>query len=87
VPDCCDYLRNRRHEIQTVEFAIINDEAHHYSMLTYYITIGSQIIQVKKIGFQEIEAIYLKGDWLSGADYLTCNDTWIYYLCRKGTGE
>jgi SAM-dependent methyltransferase len=87
LPDCRNHLRNRRHEIQTGEFAIVNDEGHHFGMLTYYITIEAQIIQIKKIGFEEIEPVDLNGNWLSEAEYLTCSDTWIYYLCRKGAGE
>jgi len=83
VPDCCGHFRNRRHEIQSDEFAIINDEAHHFTFLTYYITLEGQISQARTIGFQEIEAVDFNGNWLLEADYLTCSDAWIYYLCYK----
>ena len=83
IPDCAGHLRNRWQEIRSNEFAIINDEAHHFSLLTYYITIEAQIDQAQKIGFQDIEAIDLDGNWILHEDYVTCRDPWVYYMCHK----
>jgi ubiquinone/menaquinone biosynthesis C-methylase UbiE len=84
VPDCCGHLRNRWYEMQTDEFAIMNDEAHHFTSLNYYITIERQISQARAIGFRQIEPVDLDGNWLLEADYGNCSDPWVYYLCHKG---
>ena len=88
IPDCVGHFRNRWHEVRTDEFAIINDEAHHFGLLAYYIRIEEQINQARKIGFDDIEAIGLDGNWLREEDYVTCSDPWVYYICHKqGDGE
>lgn len=83
IRDCVGHFRNRWYEVRNDEFAIINDEAHHFALLAYYITIEEQVNQARTIGFQNIQAVGLDGNWLSQSDWLTCNDPWIYYLCYK----
>ena len=88
IPDCVGHLRNRWREIESDEFAIINDEAHHFALLTYYITLEEQINQARKIGFQNIEAVDQNGNWLLEQDYISCSDPWVYYICHKqGDGD
>src|SRR5690606_33195105 len=48
--------RNAKKETHTPEYAILNDEAHEYSLLTYYISVGNQIKQLKECGFGPIRA-------------------------------
>jgi ubiquinone/menaquinone biosynthesis C-methylase UbiE len=83
ISDCIGHFRNRWREVRSDEFAIINDEGHHFALLTYYIDIEGQINQARTIGFEDIHAVGLNGDWLSQSDWLTCSDAWIYYLCHK----
>jgi ubiquinone/menaquinone biosynthesis C-methylase UbiE len=82
-----NHMRNRRHEIRNDEFSIVNDEAHNYTLLAYYIDIEKQVHQLNKIGFREIEAADFAGNFLSEIDYTTCQDTTIYYICGKGGSE
>lgn len=74
-------IRNIKKESSCEDYAIINDEAHEYTLLTYYISIRSQIKQLKDIGFGKIDVFGLDGktvDW----ERTTNRDPWIYYLCR-----
>ena len=69
----------KRHEVITDEYAIINDNAHGYSLLTYYITISEQIKQLEGEGFRQIEAYDMEGHPVdAGYDF-----PWTYYLARK----
>jgi SAM-dependent methyltransferase len=81
---CINHLRNRRYERNNDEFSIVNDQAHYYTLMTYYVDVDKQINQLNEYGFQTIEAIDFSGHVLSESDYITCQDTWIYYVCRKG---
>jgi ubiquinone/menaquinone biosynthesis C-methylase UbiE len=83
VMETFNHLYNRRYERYNDEFAVINDSGHHYTLLTYYIDIDTQIRQLKGVGFQKIEAVDLNGNWLTEDHYARCKDPWIYYLCRK----
>jgi ubiquinone/menaquinone biosynthesis C-methylase UbiE len=73
------HLKMKRHEIYTDEYAIINDNAHEYSLLAYYISIEKQIKQLANIGFSDIEAYDMEGRQ-------TDHDIafpWTYYLAKK----
>jgi len=82
-----NHIRNRRYEVHNDEFSILNDQAHDYTLLTYYIDVEKQVYQLNKIGFRKIEAVDFDGNFLSEIDYTTCQDTSIYYICRKGGSE
>jgi len=84
---CFNHKRNRRYEIYDDEFCIVNDQGDDYTLLTYYIDVGKQINQLNECGFKTIEAIDLNGNVLSEIDYMECQDTWIYYICRKAVEE
>ncbi len=73
------HLRLRKHARRSEIYAIINDNAHGYSLLTYYITISRQIEQLADVGFGAAEAY-------DSAGTVQTSDTtspWIYYLTRK----
>jgi SAM-dependent methyltransferase len=73
------HLVMRKHEVSTDEYAIINDNAHGYSLLTYYITVNDQIKQLEEAGFLQIEAYDMEGHRVkTGRDF-----PWTYYLARK----
>jgi SAM-dependent methyltransferase len=73
------HLVMRKHEVSTDEYAIINDNAHGYSLLTYYITVAEQIKQLEAAGFLQIEAYDMEGHRVNaGYDF-----PWSYYLARK----
>lgn len=75
-----NHLRNRRYEIHTDEYSVINDKAHEYSLMTYYITISHQKEQLYNIGFKgPIKAYDRYGEEIIGDS----QDTWIYYLVKK----
>lgn len=75
-------LRNRNHEVFNEQYAIINDVAHNYAMLTYYIDKENQISQLEDVGFETIEMYDTLGNILN-LDSDDKNSAWIYYVARK----
>ena len=73
------HARMRKHEIETNEYAIINDNAHEFSLLTYYITIEEQKKQLLDAGFEAIEAFDMDGKVVDE----DVKFPWTYYLARK----
>jgi SAM-dependent methyltransferase len=73
------HVRMKRHEIHVNEYAILNDSAGDYSLLTYYISIDAQVRQAAQIGFDSIEAYNMNGQPVS-ADQ---SSPWIYFIVRK----
>ncbi len=68
---------------RTPAYAIINDDAHDYSLLTYYITARSQFDQLIDAGFRP-EAIYgLDGTKLASSEAReTAPSCWLYYVAN-----
>ncbi|MFL6229236.1 MAG: class I SAM-dependent methyltransferase [Pyrinomonadaceae bacterium] len=74
------HLRMRRHEIHADEYAVINDNAHGFSLLAYYISVPRQLAQLARVGFASAEAFDMEG-------HAVARDTrfpWIHYLATKG---
>ncbi len=79
-----NYLLNRRHERQSEEYAILNDSANDYQMLTYYISIERQIAQLKSTGYTAIDVVGFDGRRLSPSEYGGCKkDPFLHYVCRR----
>ncbi|MCA1816904.1 MAG: class I SAM-dependent methyltransferase [Acidobacteria bacterium] len=73
------HLRMRRHEVHADEYAVVNDNAHGFSLLAYYISAPAQLEQLRRAGFSSAEAYDMDG-------HPTARDTrhpWVYYLARK----
>jgi SAM-dependent methyltransferase len=69
----------RRYEVETSEYAIVNDDGLHYSLLTYYITLRKQIEQLESLQFT-IEGIYnVAGRYAEDDD----QSPWLYYVASK----
>ncbi len=73
------HFKMSRNEIQTDDYAVVNDGDHRFSMLVYYINIEKQVEQLTNNGFFDVEAYNCEGK-------LVERDTvshWVYYLARK----
>jgi|SRR6185437_15895729 len=57
-----------RHE---EDFALLNDNAHNYGLITYYISIPKQVEQLRLCGFEHVIAIDENGDHLNSKDWPT----------------
>lgn len=73
------HFRMRRHEVHTDEYAIVNDNAHGFSLLSYYIGMDQQKAQLTTAGFVEVEAYAIEGRKVESDR----NSPWIYYLAQK----
>jgi SAM-dependent methyltransferase len=82
--------RNRRRlghlQVFTPEYAILNDCAHHYSLLTYYIGRAQQTEQLRQAGFELLEA-YDRGAARIEPDGPDRHSSFIYYVARKAASE
>ena len=80
-----NHMRMKAHETSEPEYALVNDNAHGYSLLTYYISIEHQLAQLERSGFTAIEAVGLDGRWLTDKERSDSppRDPWIYYVCRR----
>lgn len=75
--------RMRRLERYEADYALCNDCACHYRLLTYYITPEAQRVQLEQLGFHGIDAFDLVGALVEfGCDRIT--DFMIHYLARAG---
>ncbi len=77
-----NHLRNRNRQQFDKEYAIINDVAHNYAMLTYYIDKVNQVKQLEDMGFETIEMYDTLGNILN-LDSDDKDSAWIYYVARK----
>ena len=78
----CNRLRNKNHQVFNEQYAIINDVAHNYAMLTYYIDKVNQVKQLEDVGFETIEMYDTFGNTLN-LDSDDKDSAWIYYVARK----
>jgi ubiquinone/menaquinone biosynthesis C-methylase UbiE len=78
----CNRLRNKNYQVFEEQYAIINDVAHNYAMLTYYIDKVNQLKQLENMGFETIEMYDTYGNTLDiNSD--DADSAWIYYVARK----
>jgi SAM-dependent methyltransferase len=77
------HLLMRKHEVSSTDYEIVNDSAHGFSLLTYYIRIDDQIKQLQAEGFEQIEAYDMDGARVQSDTVFP----WIYYLARKPFAE
>lgn len=63
------------------DYAWIRDEAHAFSLTTYYIKPRKQVEQLEALGFENIRIFRLDGrEVATGSDLSTLRDGWLYYL-------
>jgi len=72
-------LKHKKRELIYDDYAIINDSAHNYSLLTYYTTPAFLRKQITSQGFSEPE-FYLKSGELKKDSEL---DDWIFVTAKK----
>lgn len=76
--------RNRRRlrplQVEHDEYALVNDEAHGWSLLHYYISPAHQRTQLETAGFSEIE---VWDQWGTRTDAPSPASIWMYYACRR----
>jgi ubiquinone/menaquinone biosynthesis C-methylase UbiE len=73
------HQRMKRYEVRTEQYAIINDNAHGFSLLAYYISFAEQVKQLHEAQFVSVEAYDMEGNPTQG----DVNFPWIYYLARR----
>ncbi len=75
-------FKNKSHQLFKDQYAIINDVAHNYAMLTYYIDKVHQVKQLDNMGFETIEMYDTLGNMLD-LDSDDKDSAWIYYVAKK----
>ena len=75
-------IRMKRHEVHHEEYAILNDMAHEYSGLNYYIDSTHQDLQLSRLGFELTDVVSTAGIPLSKG--VAAEDSvWLYYVARN----
>jgi ubiquinone/menaquinone biosynthesis C-methylase UbiE len=71
--------KNKKLEIINAQYAVINDHAHAYSLLTFYTSPAYLRSQLSSIGFQNIRLLSRSGEETND----TRLDEWIFVTCKK----
>jgi SAM-dependent methyltransferase len=64
------------------KFAVLNDGALRFRLLTYYVDPTEQISQLTRIGFEKVRAFGRDGNEVPTHRLASAQDGWIYYLCE-----
>lgn len=80
-------LRNRRRllpfERSAADYALVNDDAHDYTFLHYYISRDAQVRQLEREGFQALECLDAEGRTVElGQD--ASESAELHYVARRG---
>ncbi len=78
----CNRFKKKSHQVFKDQYAIINDVAHNYAMLTYYIDKAHQVKQLDDMGLETIEMYDTLGNILD-LDSDDKDSAWIYYVAKK----
>jgi SAM-dependent methyltransferase len=73
------HLKMKKHNYHCQEYSIVNDYAHDFRVLTYYISGVKQKTQLERIGFKNTEIYDLTGKKCD----VNQKDGWMYYLTYK----
>ena len=76
------YLRVRRHQVRTSEYAILSDPRGGTKQLHYFISRRNQVEQLRANGFVDIDILSWDGRRVS-ADEADSDSSAFYYICRK----
>jgi SAM-dependent methyltransferase len=71
--------RSRAREIRTHDYALLNDEAHNYSLLTYYARRDAQLRQLESAGFTDVTSCGEQGEATTTKDD---ESRWLYYIAH-----
>jgi SAM-dependent methyltransferase len=77
-----NYISRRNLRRDEADHAILNDEAHRWQGVFYYISPDAQVSQLVSCGFEFVEALAEDGRTLRPGDSTEGNGT-IHYVCRK----
>lgn len=77
-----NHRRIRKLEVETPEYALINDVAERYSLLHYYITAPAQRLQLEHAGLELVSVIDDTGVEVSPESRPT-QAPWLWYVARR----
>ena len=77
-----NHLACRRKQVHTQDYAILNDVAFNYRLLTYYVSKRAQVKTLQSIGFSQVELINEAGSD-THPEAIDRDSPWIYYVARK----
>lgn len=74
------WRRLRKEQVEMPAYALVNDEAHNYSLLHYYISPAMQRAQLESTGFTDVRIHDQWGQETTGASPASI---WMYYSARR----
>lgn len=78
-----NWRRLRQEQVETSTYALVNDDAHDYALLTYYITPVAQLDQLHEAGFTEVRIYDQQGGELESSSPRSSESIWLHYASRR----
>lgn len=75
-----NWRRLRKEQVETTDYALVNDEAHEYSLLHYYISPQAQAAQLRAAGFTDVRVYDQSGRETTEPSPAS---VWMYYASRR----
>lgn len=75
-----NWRRLRKAQTETTDYALVNDEAHDYSLLNYYISPAAQRAQLDAAGFTDVR---VHDQWGRETTVPSPRSIWMYYSARR----
>lgn len=75
-----NWRRLRKEQVETTDYALVNDEAHDYSLLHYYISPSAQCAQLESAGFSDVR---VHDQWGQETTGTSPDSIWMYYSARR----
>ena len=82
IQNILSYLKVKRHQIITDNYAILSDPLNGFRCLTYYIRKKNQVEQLENVGFTDIEILNRKLRFVT-ADSVDQESQFIHYIAKK----
>jgi len=73
------HFKKRKLEVYNKEYAVINNCAHNYGLMTFHSTPEFVKVQLKNHGFDGVEFYNLSGQPTDES----CTDEWLFVVCKK----
>ena len=82
VRNICSYMKARKHQIRSEAYTILSDPLAGFGCMTYYIRKGNQVEQLENVGFEGVEIISRKAQFVE-VDSPDTDCQFFHYVCRK----
>lgn len=73
------HWRMKKHDTINADYAIINDFAHKFQLMTYYVTVDEQRKQLERVGYIDVRALSREGEDI----IIESDHEWLFVIAKK----